>query len=92
MSAGMLRESSYNPWAFTETGFLRDVKFECRCLVETKLFGIRWVFSEQTIAIFRFTGTKAASDTKCGGRKTHTTSRNQDNRRRHSIRMDVHYR
>ena len=38
MSAGLLRESSHNPWAHTETGLLRDVTFDCRCLLETKLF------------------------------------------------------
>jgi hypothetical protein len=31
-------KSGYNPWAFTETGLLRDVPFECRSIIETRLF------------------------------------------------------
>jgi len=38
ISAMLLDPSSSNPWAFTETGLLRDVKCECRAKLETKLY------------------------------------------------------
>lgn len=40
ISAQMLDTSKngYNPWAFTETGLLRDVPFSCRTIIDTRLF------------------------------------------------------
>ena len=40
ISAQMLdtSKSGYNPWAFTETGLLRDLPFNCRTIIETRLF------------------------------------------------------
>jgi len=38
ISASLLDPSSSNPWAFTKTGLLRDVTFECRAKLETKMF------------------------------------------------------
>jgi hypothetical protein len=38
ISAMLLDPSSKNPWAFTETGLLRDVTFQCMAKLETKLF------------------------------------------------------
>jgi len=38
ISAMLLDPSSSNPWAFTTTGLLRDVNFECHAKLETKLF------------------------------------------------------
>lgn len=38
ISARLLDPASSNPWAFTNTGLLRDVRFECRAIIETKLF------------------------------------------------------
>ena len=38
ISAGLLDPSSSNPWAFTNTGLLQDVTFDCRAKLETKLF------------------------------------------------------
>jgi hypothetical protein len=35
--AMLLDPSSSNPWAFTNTGLLRDVAFDCRAKIETKL-------------------------------------------------------
>lgn len=41
ISAQMLDTSKngYNPWAFTESGLLRDVPFNCRTIINTRLFG-----------------------------------------------------
>lgn len=40
ISAQMLdtSKSSYNPWAFTETGLIRDLPFKCRTIIETRMF------------------------------------------------------
>ena len=38
ISAMLLDPSSGNPWAYTDTGLLRDVKFECHAKLETKLY------------------------------------------------------
>jgi hypothetical protein len=38
ISAALLDPSSSNPWAFTKTGLLRDVTFDCKAKLETKLF------------------------------------------------------
>ena len=38
ISAALLDPSSSNPWAFTNTGLLRDVTFDCQAKLETKLF------------------------------------------------------
>jgi len=38
ISAMLLDPSNCNPWAFTDTGLIRDIKFECHAKVETKLF------------------------------------------------------
>lgn len=40
ISAQMLDTSKngYNPWAFTETGLLRDVQFTCRTLIDARHF------------------------------------------------------
>ncbi|MCG6157080.1 hypothetical protein [Rubinisphaera margarita] len=40
ISAQMLDTSKhgYNPWAFTKSGFLRDVPFMCRTIIDTRLF------------------------------------------------------
>lgn len=38
ISAMLLDPSSSNPWAFTDTGLLRDVNFDCQAKIETKLF------------------------------------------------------
>ncbi len=38
ISAQTLDTSNYNPWAFTESGLLRDVPFECKSKIETRLF------------------------------------------------------
>lgn len=38
LSAKLLGVSSYNPWAFTDTGLIRDISGECTAKVETRLF------------------------------------------------------
>ena len=38
ISATLLDSSANNPWAFTETGLLRDVTVDCQAKLETKLF------------------------------------------------------
>jgi len=40
ISAQMLDTSKngYNPWAFTDTGLLRDVPFTCRTIIDSRLF------------------------------------------------------
>jgi hypothetical protein len=38
ISAKLLDTSQYNPWAFTKTGLLRDVPFNCQSKIETELF------------------------------------------------------
>jgi hypothetical protein len=38
ISAALLDPSASNPWAFTSTGLLRDVTFDCKAKIETKLF------------------------------------------------------
>jgi hypothetical protein len=38
ISAGLLDPSSSNPWAFTPTGLLRDITFDCWAKIETQLF------------------------------------------------------
>jgi hypothetical protein len=34
----LLDPTNHNPWAFTKTGLLRDVRFDCWAKIETKLF------------------------------------------------------
>jgi hypothetical protein len=38
ISAMLLDPSDCNPWAFTDTGLIRDIRFACHAKVETKLF------------------------------------------------------
>lgn len=38
ISAVLLDPSNCNPWAFTDTGLIRDINFECHAKIETKLF------------------------------------------------------
>ena len=38
ISANFLDPSSGNPWAYSNTGLLRDVTYDCRAIIETKLF------------------------------------------------------
>jgi hypothetical protein len=38
ISAMLLDPSDRNPWAFTDTGLIRDLKFECFAKIETRLF------------------------------------------------------
>ncbi|WP_339748382.1 hypothetical protein [uncultured Rubinisphaera sp.] len=31
-------KNGYNPWAFTDTGLLRDLPYECRSIIDTRIF------------------------------------------------------
>lgn len=38
IATSLLEPTNYNPWAFTPTGELRDITFDCRAHLETTLF------------------------------------------------------
>ncbi len=38
IAATLLDTDGHNPWAYTNTGLIRDIKFECRAKIETATF------------------------------------------------------